>query len=213
MCGECWSKIHFVESPACAICHHPFDYHIADGAICGACLKERPKYDKARSVFVYNDASRKLITGFKYADKTVATAFYARWMVNAGAELLQEADIICPVPLHYRRMIQRRYNQSALLAKAIARQTGLQLEQGLMQRIKHRPPQASLHRDDRKKNVKRCFAVHPKRAPLLKGKTVLLIDDVMTTGATLNECAVVLKRAGAKQVFCLTLGRTRHDGD
>lgn len=205
LCAVCWGKIHFITPPFCAICGAPLPYESEEEITCGSCISNPPRYERAVSVFVYDDASSKLITRYKYHDQTHATFSYARWMVRAAGELAAKADCIAPVPLHPWRLFTRRYNQAALLAHAISRICQTPYEPQLLKRIKRTSPQTGLARKDRLKNVKRAFTVASNKN--IKGKSVLLVDDVMTTGATIQECSHVLKRAGAKQVFVATLAR------
>lgn len=208
LCSECWSELKFLGSPCCATCGQPFAYTIGEGAKCAACMAKTPHYDAARAVFRYDDASRKLITGFKYADRTHGAASYANWLARAGSELIAKSDVIAPVPLHWRRLFSRRYNQAALLSAALAKQAGLPHIPDLMHRVKHTPPQASLSRNARKKNVRGAFAIAEKNKAEVKDRRVLLIDDVTTTGATIEACARALKKVGASEVFVLTLAKT-----
>lgn len=162
----------------------------------------------ARAVFCYNEGSRALISGYKYHDRTHATPMFAAWLARAAAELLPETDLILPVPLHRWRLIGRRYNQSALLARGLAKAVGKPVLLGGLARIRHTPRQVGLTRAQRILNVDGAFAVPPHYAAALQGKTVLLVDDVLTTGATLNACTRTLLEAGVTQVYLLTLART-----
>jgi ComF family protein len=153
----------------------------------------------------YDEASRGLVLSFKHADRTHAAPAYGEWMRRAGAELLADADIAVPVPLHWTRLFVRRYNQAALLAHAIRRAGGPPVEPDLLVRRRRTPTQGHLGRLARARNVRSAFAVRPGAA--IDGRRIVLIDDVMTTGATVGECARVLKRAGAARVDVLTLAR------
>lgn len=208
ICGSCWNKLHFIAAPYCPCCGHPFDMAMPEGALCGACVREAPAYQSARSVLVYDAPSRKLIHALKYYDRTELAMTLGRWMARAGAELLEESDLICPVPLHWRRIWSRRYNQSQFLAKELGRLSGLPVDGGLLLRRRHTPPQATLSREQRQRNVRGIFMVNPDRKAMVKGKRVLLVDDVYTTGATIRACTRMLLRAGAAEVRVLTLART-----
>lgn len=208
LCAPCWGQITFLRDPACSICGYPFDYEIGDDALCPGCIAAKPAYSHARAVFAYDDSSRKLITGFKYGDKTHAAPILANWMVSRGQSILNEADILIPVPLHWRRLFTRRYNQSALLTQQLGQITGKNILLDGLARTKHNPPQASLSLKERKKNVQGAFTVPTKHRNRLNSKHIILIDDVMTTGATVNACCKALKRAGAGEVSVLTLART-----
>jgi ComF family protein len=157
-------------------------------------------------VFTYDEHSRRLVLGLKYADKTHLVPTLGAWLARAGEELITGSDLIIPLPLHPLRLMKRRFNQSALLARAVARSSGLPLVEGL-RRIRHTQPQAGLTRRERRENVRRAFAPHTRHLASLKDKRILLIDDVMTTGATIEACTQALKQAGVRQVNVLTLAK------
>jgi ComF family protein len=207
LCGGCWKGLTLLSAPCCACCGFPFPYAAPEGTLCVACTRSRPAFDRARAVFRYDDGSRSLVLGFKHADETHAAPYYGRWLSRAGAELLADADLIAPVPLHPWRLLARRYNQSALLAKAVARQATGCLAVDLLRRRRHTPQQGRLSPPARRRNVQGAFALRPRWETVLRGKRVLLVDDVLTTGATVEECARVLRRHGAAGVDVLTLAR------
>jgi ComF family protein len=207
LCPSCWSQVDFLSAPQCAACGHPFEVEAGPQALCGRCLTRPPPWRRARAVFRYDDASKSLILRFKHADRLEGAPTFARWLARAGAELLAETDLIVPVPLHRWRLLARRYNQAAVLANALGRLTGRAVAPDLLVRRRRTPPQGHLDRDERRRNVKDAFAVRPGRRTMLPGRRVLLIDDVLTTGATAAECATVLCRGGAASVDVLTLGR------
>jgi ComF family protein len=206
-----WGELAFVSAPACDCCGLPFSFAVAEGSLCAACIDTPPAFDKARAAVIYNDASRQLVLDFKYGDKLHAVATFLPWLRRAGAEMLADTDILIPVPLHRRRLWQRRFNQSALLARAIARDTDLPCLPDALQRNRHTVPQKGLSRSERHLNVRGAFAVRPRGTDQIKGKRVMIVDDVFTSGATLNECARILKKAGAAQVFVLTLARVTRE--
>ncbi len=158
-------------------------------------------------MFRYDDASRGLVLSYKHADRTHATPAYGRWLARAGAELLAECDVIAPVPLHWTRLVWRRYNQAALLALAVAREAGRPAIPDLLLRVRRTVTQGDLGRSARRRNVQRAFRLTPHREQQVAGQRILLVDDVLTTGATVEECARVLLRAGAASVAVLTLAR------
>ena len=207
LCGDCWKGLTLLSPPCCACCGFPFPYAAPAGTLCVACSQARPVFDRARAVFRYDDASRPLVLGFKHADETHAAPAYGRWLARAGAELLADADLVAPVPLHRWRLLVRRYNQSALLATAVARASDARLAVDLLVRRRYTPQQGRLSRLGRRRNVRGAFALHPFWRDTLPGKRVLLIDDVLTTGATVEECGRVLRRQGAAGVDVLTLAR------
>lgn len=207
LCGACWKGLTFLAPPCCACCGFPFPYAAPEGTLCVACSRARPAFDRARAVFRYDDASRPLVLGFKHADETHAAPYYGRWLTRAGAALIADADLIAPVPLHRWRLLARRYNQSALLATAVAGPVEARLAVDLLVRRRYTPTQGRLSRLGRRRNVRGAFALHPRWRDELPGKRVLLIDDVLTTGATVEECARVLRRHRAAGVDVLTLAR------
>jgi ComF family protein len=174
-------------------------------ALCGACLRERPVYERARAVFRYDDESKGLILALKHADRTDAAPAFAQWMARAGAPLLADAQLIVPVPLHWLRLARRRFNQAALIGNALARQSGVPTVPDLLVRRRRTPSQGRLSRAGRERNVQGAFAVSRRHAGRLDGRRVLLIDDVLTTGATASACARTLLRAGAAAVDVLAL--------
>ncbi|NBC33487.1 MAG: ComF family protein [Alphaproteobacteria bacterium] len=207
LCAECWLRLHFIGPPLCTRCGLPFDYEQPGEAVCGQCHRDPPFYSRARAALVYDDASRPLLLGFKHADKTYAAPALARWLHQAGAGLLAEADLIVPVPLYWLRLWRRRYNQAALLAHALGRIGGVPVAADLLVRRRPTRSQGGLSRAARFRNIRGAVAVRPGGAERLAERTVLVVDDVMTTGATLNECARILLNAGAASVDVLTVAR------
>ena len=207
LCPDCWPKVRFIQAPQCAACGLPFDYDLGDGALCGACSREAPSFARARAAFVYDDASRDLVLAFKHADRTDAAPVFARWMARAGGDLLAEADMIAPVPLHWTRLFRRRYNQAALLALALGRHSGTRVEPGLLYRRRRTPSQGGLGAQRRQENVRGAIAVCPGKRDRIAGRRIIIVDDVFTTGATAAACTRALLRAGAGAVDVLTLAR------
>lgn len=208
LCANCWQTIAFLDGPVCAVCGLPFELDPGADTTCGSCHADPPPFDKARSVMRYDDASRKPLLAFKRADRLDLVLPFARWLERAGRAIIEEADIIVPVPLHWTRLWQRRYNQSALLAKRISRGSGKPLQAFALTRIRATPSQGEMvSAKARRRNVRGVFRVEPKYREALAGNTVLLVDDVLTTGATVAACARTLKRSGAARVLVLTLAR------
>lgn len=206
LCGACFAKIRFLSAPCCAVCGMPFAFDPGGAdALCASCIRDRPAYDRARAVFRYDDASRGLILAFKHGDRIDAAPAYARWLLRAGGELVAAADCIAPVPLHWTRLFRRRYNQSALLANALARLAGRPAVPDLLRRRRRTPSQGGLGRAERIRNVRGAFAARARAE--VADKRILLVDDVLTTGATVEACASVLLKAGASAVDVLTLAR------
>ena len=178
--------------------------------MCGDCARERRAWDRARAVLRYDKNSRGLVLGLKHADHTHVAGAFGRWMHRAGGEVLDGADILVPVPLHWTRLLQRRYNQAALLAHAISAAGGPPVAADWLVRRRRTPPQGHLGPTARQRNVRGALAV--RRGRSFAGLRVVVIDDVMTTGATVDECARVLKAAGAEFVGVLTLARALRTG-
>jgi ComF family protein len=208
VCAACWSRMRFIAPPQCACCGIPFE-NIAppEGTLCGACLAERPGFVRARAAFRYDEGGRGLILAFKHGDRTDAAPAYARWLLRAGGELVADADLIAPVPLHWTRLFARRYNQAALLAEAVGRLANKPVIPDMLLRRRRTPSQGRMSRAERLRNVRGAFAVANRCRHGLKGRRVLLVDDVMTTGATIEAAVAALLRAGAGAVDALTLAR------
>jgi ComF family protein len=207
LCPSCWTEVAFVEAPVCARCGLPFEVAVEPDAICGACARREPAFRLARAALRYDDGSRRLILALKHGDRTDAARPFARWMARAGRPLLAEAELIVPVPLHWTRLVRRRFNQAALLAHALAAESGATVAPDLLVRRRRTPSQGGLTARQRALNVRGAFAVQPKRRPRVEGRRVLLVDDVMTTGATIEACTRALHRAGAADVDALVLAR------
>ncbi len=209
LCADCWGAADFLAPPLCAACGLPFELaeEAGDGCLCGACLRAPPPFARARAVLRYGGPAREMVLAFKHADRTEMAPAFALWMARSGAELLGEAEVVVPVPLHWRRLFLRRYNQSAMLAVALGRLSGLPTAVSALARGRYTPSQGSRGRAARARNVRGAFAVPERQRHLVAGRRVLLVDDVLTSGATVGECARVLRRAGAESVDVLTLAR------
>jgi ComF family protein len=210
LCGRCWNGISFFAPPWCVLCGMPFPHPMGEDALCGACARERPSWDQARSVLRYDKNSRRLVLGLKHGDHTHMAAAFGRWMHRAGSEVLAGADLLVPVPLHWTRLFLRRYNQAALLAQAVRAAGGPEVAADWLVRRRRTPSQGHLGPVARERNVRAAFMMNARRS--VAGKRVVIVDDVMTTGATVEECARVLKRAGAVSVGVLTLARALRTG-
>jgi ComF family protein len=170
-------------------------------------LSKRPVFDKAVAVFEYNDSSRNILLKFKHGDDTSLCSRLALLMYGAAKEAIEDADLLIPVPIHFFKRLKRKYNQSELLAQKLEKLSGIRYEPRILQKKKQTPQQEGLSRNMRLQNVKGSFCVNEKYADLLKGKNVVLTDDVLTTGATADECAKVLKNHGAKKVVVSVVAR------
>ena len=180
LCAACWQRVDFLAPPQCHACGLPFEFDIGDNALCGACTRANPPFERARAVMVYGDVSRKVILAFKHSDRTETAPGLGRWLVRAGAELIADADIVAPVALHWTRLFWRRYNQAALLAHVVGGETGLPVVPDLLIRRRRTPPQVRMSQAKRRRNVRGAFKVNPARRAGLRGRRVLLIDDVLT---------------------------------
>jgi len=204
LCPGCFAGVTFISGPVCDRCGRVLPQaEGGPGGICAACAAAPPPYRRARAALHYDDGSRALVLRFKYADRTEAAPAFARWMQRAGADLLAGADVVVPVPLHRWRLITRRYNQAALLARHLARLGGLAHVPEALVRLRRTRNQGLFGRAGRVRNVRGAFAV--RRPEAIAGRAVVLVDDVLTSGATAGECARVLLRAGAASVDVLTL--------
>lgn len=206
LCAGCWAAIRFIGPPFCQRCGLPFEHEQAM-AVCAECLARPPQFARARAVMRYDEASKPLILRFKNADRVHAAPALARWIARAGADVLAGAELIVPVPLHWRRLFRRRYNQSALLALALARHTGIACLPDALRRIRPTPSQGGLSARERRLNVRGAFVVPRRRRAAVAGKRVLLVDDVLTTGSTLDAASRALLRAGAAAVDALAIAR------
>jgi ComF family protein len=213
LCGDCWSGLNFIAAPYCACCGYPFGHDIGADALCAACAAARPAFSRARAALVYDEHSRPPLLAFKHGDRLAGTDAFAGWLIRAGAELLEGADLLAPVPLHRWRLLRRRYNQAALLGAAVARCAGIAHGPDLLVRVRATPSQGGLGRLGRVRNVTGAFRVHPRHAASVRGKNVVVIDDVLTTGATASACARALQRSGASRVDVLTLARVVRPAD
>src|SRR5712691_9185953 len=210
LCGKCWSALSFFAPPWCAVCGLPFPHPMGEGAVCADCAREQASWDRARSVMRYDKHSRRLVLALKHADRTHLAGALGGWMRRAGDEILGGVDLIVPVPLHWTRLVGRRYNQAGLLAHAIHAAGGPPVAPDWLVRRRRTPSQGRLGALARARNVRGAFALRPGRS--VRGKRIVLIDDVLTTGATVEECARVLRRGGAEFVGVLTLARALRAG-
>ena len=205
--GDIWAKVKFLDEPCCECCGFPFEFDEGIDALCGRCSVKRPAYDLARAGFEYDDVSRSLVLGFKHGGRTEGLHMFAGHMRRAGRKCLENADFLVPVPLHVSRRVKRRYNQSALLARALAKICEPTFDPDILVRHRATATQGGRSAAGRRRNVQGAFKVRDAALERIKGAKIVLIDDVMTTGATLESCARTLKRAGAAQVSALTLAR------
>lgn len=212
-CASCWQQLNFISSPFCYQCGLPFDFSDGEDSLafqkCLSCLESPPAFSLARSAYVYDDLSKKMILSFKHGSSFHLIPFFTHALATAGQDLFKDIDLIIPVPLHWYRLYKRGFNQSSLLAQYLGKLIQKKVNVSGLKKIKNTPSQGGLSVEERKKNVSHCFKVHSPQK--IKNKSILLVDDVMTTGATLNACAhILLKEGQAKEVRTLCLARVKN---
>jgi ComF family protein len=205
--AETWAKIRFLDGPVCDGCAVPFEFD--PGVRCAACLARPRAFDRARAACLYDEVSREPILKLKHADRLDIAPLLARWISRAAWPLIEEAEVVVPVPLHRGRLLRRRFNQAAEIARPLARLSGLAYRPDALVRARATDSQAGKSGAGRRRNVAAAFAVPPARARQVAGKRVLLIDDVLTTGATAEGCARALKSAGAACVDLAVVARVQ----
>ena len=209
LCAICFGRIDFITEPYCARCGVPFTVE-AQGdptAVCPSCRESPPLFRRARAALRYSAQGRQLILPLKHADRPELAKVLAPHMARAGVELLRQADVLVPVPLHRGRLFHRRYNQAALLARAVARIAGVPALPDALVRHRATVPLDTKSPVERAAVVRDAFALRPVRTDMLAGRAVVLLDDVMTSGATANACTAVLLAGGARSVDVLTAAR------
>lgn len=207
LCASCWGQVQFIAEPMCASCGMPFEFEVEPGAVCGVCAATDRPTRRQRAVVAYDDGSRGLILAFKRSDRTDAAGTFGAWMVRAGGVLLEDRPLLVPVPLHWTRLFSRRYNQAAMLALAVARRADADVAVDALVRRKRTPKLGTSGPQARAETVRGAFAVARRWRKRIDGRTILLIDDVYTTGSTTNACARALRQAGAGPIDVLTLAR------
>lgn len=207
LCSHCWPKLRFIERPWCEVLGTPFSYEMGDGILSADALANPPPFARARSAVAYSGVARQMVHNLKFADRTELAPWMARWMMRTGSELVADADVIVPVPLHRRRFLWRRFNQSAELARAVGLLSGKPFAPQALVRIRATRSQVGLGAREREDNVRGAFRVPAGEEIVIRGRRVLLVDDVFTTGVTVSAATKALKRAGASAVDVLTFAR------
>ena len=207
LCAPCWSRLSFIAPPYCERLGTPFPFDAGKGLLSMEAIADPPAYGRARAAVRYDDVARTLVQAFKYGDRLDLAPVMGRWMANAGRELLAGADAIVPVPLHWRRQWARRFNQSALLAEVISKASTVPVAYSALKRVKATPQQVGLSQSARAANVQGAFRVPADGRPEVAGRRLILVDDVLTSGATVDTCARALLRAGAANVDVLVFAR------
>jgi ComF family protein len=207
LCPECWPQVHFIAEPVCPVTGIPFQHEFGDGMVSAEAIANPPPYRKARAAAIHNGIARQLVQRLKYADHTELAPWMAAWMMRAGGGLCADNDVLVPVPLHRWRYFTRRYNQTAELGRAIAGKAGMPFAPDALERVKPTRRQVGLSANERKLNVRGAFRVPEACEIAVAGRRVLLVDDVFTTGATVEAATLALARAGAGSVDVLTFSR------
>jgi ComF family protein len=207
LCAACWSKLSFIAPPYCERLGIPFPFDPGPGVLSMEAIADPPAYQRARAAVRFDDVSRALVHSLKYGDRLDLAPTMGRWMANAGRELTATADAVVPVPLHWRRQWARRFNQSALLAEVISGVSGVPVAHAALKRVKATPQQVGLSQSERALNVQGAFRVAAEGKATLMGQKLVLVDDVLTSGATVDACARALLRAGAARVDVLVFAR------
>ena len=210
---EDFAAINFLDGTGCRKCAIPLEVDLGADTLCGACAAKAPQWHQARAAIAYDDSSRQPILELKHAGRRDGLSTMCNWMALAGRDILPDTDWLVPVPLHYQRLATRGYNQAAWLAQGVARQTGTLALVDALSRKRNTPSQGGLTARQRRRNVAGGFEVRKSRQARIKGSTVTLVDDVLTTGATLAACTKALKKAGAARVNVLVLARVVRDAD
>ncbi|TMV07064.1 ComF family protein [Ruegeria sediminis] len=212
LCGPCWRETPFIGGTICECCGTPLPGETDGHRIeCDDCMQDPRPWGDGRAALLYQGRARRMILALKHGDRPELARPAALWMARAGREILRNVDLIAPVPLHWSRLAKRRYNQSALLAWHLGRETGLPVCPDLLIRTRRTPVLDGKTANERAETLAQAIAPHPRRRHRLAGQTVLLVDDVMTSGATLETCARACLDAGAEQICVLVLARVAKD--
>jgi ComF family protein len=207
LCAACWGKVSFIEPPYCARLGIPFIYDPGPGILSMEAIANPPAYDRARAAVRYDEVARELVHRLKYGDRLDLAPMLGQWMARAGRDLLAGADALVPVPLHWRRLWSRRFNQSAALAQVVSALAGVPVAAEALKRVRATPQQVGLDKGERASNVQGAFRVPPERKAEVSGRRLVLVDDVLTSGATVDACARALNRAGAAHIDVLVFAR------
>lgn len=207
LCPRCFALLRPISAPYCPVLGLPFDVSLGPGALSAEAIADPPPFDRARSAVIYNEVARRLVSRLKYGDRPELARFCARLMRQAGRDLWEGDPVLVPVPLHRVRQFERRYNQSAELARALARLTGLRVEPTLVRRTRRTRQQVGLSADARRRNVAGAFTAGVEAATRLGGRRIVIVDDVVTTGSTVAAVTKALQRAGLANVDVISFAR------
>lgn len=212
LCAKCWSKLSFITKPYCERLGTPFPFDPGPGTLSMNAIADPPAYGRARAAVRYDEVARALVHSFKYGDRMDLAPTLSGWMAQAGRELIENAEVLVPVPLHWRRLWARRFNQSAALAQIIGQRLGRPVAAQALKRVKPTRHQVGLSQSERAQNVAGAFRAPPDERAEISRRKVVLIDDVLTSGATVDACAKALLRAGARSVDVVVFARVVHQG-
>src|SRR3569833_4456996 len=207
LCANCFRDLRPITAPLCPVLGSPFEVSLGPGALSAEAIADPPPFDRARAAVVYNDVARALIGKLKYGDRPELARFCARLMAQAGHELWGEDAVLLPVPMHRTRQFSRRYNQATELARALGKLTGLSVDPLLVTRRKNTKPQVGLSGDARRRNLAGAFQPSPDISSRLKGRRVIIVDDVVTTGSTVKAVTRALRSGGVQHVDVISFAR------
>ncbi|MDR1425853.1 MAG: ComF family protein [Rickettsiales bacterium] len=207
-CQSCWEKLSFIEGPCCFVCGEPLSGNYDGNLLCAVCLKEKRSFDRLFSVFVYNKTIAKAIYRFKFKRQAFLAKFFLKFLLKKLKSMGDPVDLLVPVPIYIKRLKWRGYNQTLLLAQEISKKTSIAYAPNLLLKKRHTAAQTSLHFSKRKSNLTLAFDMANGYESKIVNKNIMIIDDVFTTGSTVNECAKILKKNGAGRVFVLTIAKT-----
>ena len=205
LCPKCWLQVDFIRPPLCDRLGIPMAFGPEEAILSARAAADPPVYDRARAVASHTGLMRDLAHRLKYGDQQHVVPLLSRLMAQAGRELLKDCDLLVPVPLGGYRLWQRSFNQAAVLARAVGRRCGVPCDPMLLERARETPSQVGLTREQRQDNVRGAFKLAEGRSEAVRGRKITLVDDVVTTGATVDAAAMVLQRAGAARVEVLAL--------
>ena len=213
LCAACFAQLRPITAPYCPVLGIPFEIPLGPDAVSAEAIADPPPFGRARSAVLYNAVARKLVARLKYGDRPELASFCAKFMASAGRDLWADDPVLLPVPLHRVRQFERRYNQSAELARALSAITGLRVDPLLVSRTRRTKRQVGLSADARNRNVAGAFAARPGAVERLRGRRVVIVDDVVTTGSTVKAVTHALRRAGVEQVDVISFARVSVAGD
>ncbi|AHM03363.1 Competence protein F-like protein, phosphoribosyltransferase domain protein [Roseibacterium elongatum DSM 19469] len=213
ICGSCWADTPFILGASCDLCGVALPGQAADdeALICEECHQIARPWSAGRAVMGYGGVGRRLVLGLKHGDRAEIARASGPWLARVGADLVRGAPLLVPIPLHWRRLAQRRYNQSALLAQAFGREAGVEVAPQALLRVRATPSQDGRDREARFRNLTDAIRPHPRHGDCLKGRDIVLVDDVMTSGATFAAATEACRMAGAKEIGVIALARVSRD--